>query len=890
MTVTSTGETGACTLRAAIAAIGANDSGTPCGAVVSGGPTPINLAANTYTPFDGQIVVPSGANVQINGDNINNPLTTVIDGTGGIVSRIFEVKSGGSLTLSGLTVTGGRTTDAPVSSSIYTYVPVDNGGAILNQGSLSIDHSVIHDNRTGNGSQGAPPAPEGDGGAGGPGGGGGAIYNADYASLTITDSEVRDNLTGNGGDGGPGAMGGQGIGHVAQGGDGGKGAYGGSGGGIFNSNFGSVSISNSTISGNDTGRGGNGGQGGQGAGELVGTSGAGNGGWGGDGGNGGRQYRKDQGPGYDWDFDLGGGGIYNLGSLTMTNSTISSNTTGAGGNGGPSGYGGKRDSGTFSSSGAAGTGGGGGRGGGLVVASQQGNATLINVTIFGNRTGDGGLGGDGILGDGGYGGLGGKGGDGGGAFAVKGNGALQLTFVTVVGNGVGAAGAGGGGKDGTAGPGTRGLGAGLSAGGRYSTSGSTIYEKNTLVANNGNPAAGDENCDARYGNDGFYNDFGDLGNNLQFPGGSDCRGVAANPDLALFGDNGGPTETLLPQAGSPAIGGVPLASCTFSTDQRGFPRPGSDGSCDIGAVEAGGAPVLTATTTIVNSSANPSTPGQQVTFTATVSPPPSSGTVDFTDNGSTISGCGATALTPGGQFTCSITYPSAGSHSVVASYSGNTLFQASASSALTQTVGTTTPPPDTTPPDTVIDSGPSGTINVNSATFAFHGTAGDTAKIQCQLDSAAFADCTSPRTFSSLGIGSHTVSFRAQDAAGNMDPSPATRSFTVALPSAKITKVTVSGPSSTRKGGRPTFSVKVTNGGDAIAAGVKVRVTGGGADTSRSIGVIPAGGTRSVSISVKLNKVGLKVLTFKATSTNAGSKSTTRSVNVRKPPKRKRHR
>lgn len=70
----------------------------------------------------------------------------------------------------------------------------------------------------------------------------------------------------------------------------------------------------------------------------------------------------------------------------------------------------------------------------------------------------------------------------------------------------------------------------------------------------------------------------------------------------------------------------------MTTDQRGFPRPGADGtSCDIGAVEIGTGPSAASTTTNLNSSANPSAPGQQVTFTATVSPPPSSGTVEFKD-------------------------------------------------------------------------------------------------------------------------------------------------------------------------------------------------------------------------------------------------------------------
>ena len=74
-------------------------------------------------------------------------------------------------------------------------------------------------------------------------------------------------------------------------------------------------------------------------------------------------------------------------------------------------------------------------------------------------------------------------------------------------------------------------------------------------------------------------------------------------------------------------------------------------------------------------------------------------------------------------------------------------------------------------------SGPAAgsTITTSSATFGFSGTPGDTAKLQCSLDGGAFADCTSPRTFTGLANGSHTVAFRAVDAAGNADPTPATR-------------------------------------------------------------------------------------------------------------------
>jgi hypothetical protein len=49
--------------------------------------------------------------------------------------------------------------------------------------------------------------------------------------------------------------------------------------------------------------------------------------------------------------------------------------------------------------------------------------------------------------------------------------------------------------------------------------------------------------------------------------------------LGALGDNGGDTETMLPAAGSPAIG---IGTGCPATDQRGQPRPAA---CTAGAVE-----------------------------------------------------------------------------------------------------------------------------------------------------------------------------------------------------------------------------------------------------------------------------------------------------------------
>jgi hypothetical protein len=64
--------------------------------------------------------------------------------------------------------------------------------------------------------------------------------------------------------------------------------------------------------------------------------------------------------------------------------------------------------------------------------------------------------------------------------------------------------------------------------------------------------------------------------------GQDPNGL--DPLLTALGNYGGPTLVHMLKLGSPAIAGV-VGSDAPATDQRGQPRPGSDGSYDIGAVE-----------------------------------------------------------------------------------------------------------------------------------------------------------------------------------------------------------------------------------------------------------------------------------------------------------------
>lgn len=204
---------------------------------------------------------------------LNGPgatLLTVRRNTGGNyrVFTIFGV-AGTTVSISGLTISNGRTPDGTASGNSSTSFP---GGGIYNSIVLTVSDCIITGNSTGNGGNNST------GGFGGFGGHGGGIFN--IGTLTLINSTISGNSTGNGGQ--PNSSTGSTTG-----------GYGGSGGGIARSGTSPLTIINCTISGNSTGNGGPGG---------------------GSGSNGGD-----------------GGGIYLLsGPITLTNSTITGNKTGRG--------------------------------------------------------------------------------------------------------------------------------------------------------------------------------------------------------------------------------------------------------------------------------------------------------------------------------------------------------------------------------------------------------------------------------------------------------------------------------------------------------------------------------------------------------------------------------
>jgi len=99
-------------------------------------------------------------------------------------------------------------------------------------------------------------------------------------------------------------------------------------------------------------------------------------------------------------------------------------------------------------------------------------------------------------------------------------------------------------------------------------------------------------------------------------------------------------------------------------------------------------------------------------------------------------------------------------------------------------------------PQTAITEGPYWTIESPEASFSFKATEPGSV-FECSLDEAAYSACTSPKSYTGLGEGSHTVRVRASYVPGNRDETPAERTFSVAP------NTTINSPTPSYTGGPP---------------------------------------------------------------------------------------
>ncbi len=520
---TPTSGDGLCTLSEAVDYSDGNPA-SDCSAAPRSGTTVINLPAGRYEiPDTLELDLPT---------NIVGAGAASTDIDGGGAREVFTLDISAVVTMSAITISGGMTAHGSCAPSVgHPCAPSNggNGGGIENFGKLTLSGVDVTDNRTSEGVTGSYALPTlcigGCGAIAGPDGGNGGegagIHNGTGATLTITDSIISGNQTGAGSPGGVGVSGSGTASSPGQ--DGGVGGDGGEGAGIYNDTGAMLTITNSTISGNSTGAGGAGGDG------TDATENNTDGGHGGSGGSGGNAA-----------------GIANYGTLTMTASTLAVNVAGAGGTSGMPGSG-------LGSGGSGGSdqGGQGGSGAGLVTGTNAAT-TLLNTTIASNAAGTGGQASDpGLAG-------------GGGAIDNLSFTGTTLTHVTIADNTAGEDAALGG-------PGGR-----------------PISETDSIIASNTSTGTGTESCNP--------DPLVDGGHNVAFsaPG---CPGTTGDPRLGPLASNGGHTQTLGLKQGSSAIDLIPASACGAATDQRGIARPQGAG-CDAGAYEAA-PPVLAGATVSV---------------------------------------------------------------------------------------------------------------------------------------------------------------------------------------------------------------------------------------------------------------------------------------------------
>ncbi|HEV2380406.1 MAG TPA: FG-GAP-like repeat-containing protein [Terriglobia bacterium] len=296
-----------------------------------------------------------------------------------------------------------------------------------------------------------------------------------------------------------------------------------------------------------------------------------------------------------------------------------------------------------------------------------------------------------------------------------------------------------------------------------------------------------------------------------------------------------------------------------------------DGAPDLAvtSVNAGVTVLLNPGGTFMNasSSLNPSSDGQNVTFTATIAPsvilpgqPAPTGTVVF-DDGATAMGSGSLAS---GTATFTTSSLSVGTHEITAVYSGDSHFNPNVAPSITQTVtsgpvvvlsltslsfstqlvGTSS----ASKPVTLTNTG-AATLTITSISISGSNPADFSETNNCGSSVAAGASCTISVTFKPTAKGTRTASLSIVD---NAPGSPQTVSLTGAGTEVKLSPASLNF-GSVQVGHRSAAkTVTLTNTGTVLLSITNIGITGtnGGdfAETNTCGVTLGAGSSCSISV------------------------------------------
>jgi large repetitive protein len=292
---------------------------------------------------------------------------------------------------------------------------------------------------------------------------------------------------------------------------------------------------------------------------------------------------------------------------------------------------------------------------------------------------------------------------------------------------------------------------------------------------------------------------------------------------------------------------------------------GGDGNFTTSTSPALTQTVLSTTTTIVTSSANPSVFGQSIQYTATVAGgPTATGTITFRDGGANIAGCVAVVMAAGSA-SCTVS-PTVASHAITAIYSGDASNAASTSPVMTQVV-------TADPTTTVVTATVNPTVFGQSVTFTAAVTANapgsgtPTGKVAFDNGAVAIAGCggvtlvagVASCTTNALALGGHSISGHYTGSANDVISTSPVLTETVNLGSTATVvgsslNPSVSGQSVTYTAtvtvvapaaGIPTGTVNFEDGGVTVAGCVAKGLTAAG--TAGCSFTYPGAATHSIT-------------------------------------------